>query len=424
MANFIITLFATLLAIIPLQWQWPLNIFSLQTSDPWNGPTIVLYSVSGLFYLVVFIKKKKWLSPTAIRGCLIMAAILTSWWLLFDRSHSSAIEVLRLLGVVWFFPVIRFVMGQLGPSRLLYLLVAIAVIHAQWGIAQFIRQDDLGLYVLGETRLDIGAPGIAKFTVGRSDTTADHKILRAYGPFPHPNSFSGALVIGYAAGLALLVRKNVPALTVCTGFIFVALLLTFSRSALLAVAIASMVAFYLPQTARVKPKIVWRTLVFIIVTSLVFVPFWLLRLSDPDDVAAAERLLGTTAAWRLIQDNPWRGVGIGQYTVALQHWLDSNGVDYQPWQIAPVHSVPLLIVAQIGVLGALVTISAVSLYLRRLAGRQFLWLTPLLPLLLFDHYLLTQVAPLVLLVAWLAVIPHLRLLSYPRFPGAKQSVDS
>lgn len=424
MAIFFITLFAIALAVLPLQWQVPFNIFSSQSSVPWNGPAIVLYSVSGLFYLVVFIQKKKWLSPSAIRDCLLMAAILTSWWLLLDRSHSSAIEVLRLLGVVWFFPVIWFVVSQLGPARLFYLLVAIAVIHAQWGIAQFIKQGDLGLYILGETRLDVAAPGIAKFAVSDNDGIANYKILRAYGPYPHPNSFGGALLIGYVAGLVLLLRKNGSAVTLPVSFIFMALMLTFSRNALLAMAIASIVALCLPQTAQVKPRDIWRILVFIIVTSLVFTPFWLLRLSDPDDVAAAERLLGTTAAWRLIQDNPWRGVGIGQYPVALQHYLDSRYMTYQPWQIAPVHSVPLLVLAQVGVVGATFVVFAVGYYLRRLPWRQLIWLTPLLPLLLFDHYLLTQVAPLVLLVVWLTVTLQLHHECSPHSLAVKRSKHS
>lgn len=422
MAIFVITLFAILLTILPLQWQLPFDLLGLFTREPWNGPSIVLHSVSAFFYLVVFIQRKKWLVPAVVQNCFAATAFLILWWLFAGASPAASMEVARLLGIIWVIPLISFVHQRLGTPRLLFLLVAVAAIHAQWGIVHFINQDDLGLYIIGETRLDVAAAGIAKFTLGNPDH--NQKVLRGYGPYPHPNSLGGALTLGFMASLALVLRKNAIAPAILSGFILVALLVTFSRSALLAAAIAGGIFLYYRKTSQVKPKILWGSLVFVAVTSLVFTPFWINRLIDAQDVATAQRLLGTTAAWRLVQANPWFGVGIGEYTQALERFFTQHHWAYAPWQVAPVHSVPLLIAAQVGLVGAVVLLLGLTYYGRQLRRRQTWWALPLLPLLLFDHYLLTQVAPLVMLLVWLYLLPRLVLSAHQHSLGVTQSTDS
>ena len=131
MAIFVIILFVLLLTVLPLQWLPPLNGLSSTVRESWNGPSIVLYCVSGFFYLAIFIQKKRWLNPTVIRNCFIAAALIISWWLIAGATEAGAREVARLLSVIWTIPLMNFVHKQLGTQRLLYLLAAVTVIHAQ-----------------------------------------------------------------------------------------------------------------------------------------------------------------------------------------------------------------------------------------------------------------------------------------------------
>lgn len=406
MAIFTITLFALALALLPLQWRLPSTITSNLTSDPWNGPVVLLALVQIIFYLAIVLSGKKWLRREVTTKCLwatlaLIATVALQWYL----SPSSA-EILRLLCLIWFVPLLDAVTRQLGSARSTYLVICLMVVHALWGVSHFVFQDDLGLYLLGETRLDVSSPGIAKFAVESNspEGSALFKVLRAYGPYPHPNSLAGVLVIGWCLSLLLLRRYNMRSLFVLTSFIFLGVLVTFSRSAAVAIILSLIIFFYLSKERSRRLSWVRNMIPVILLTLLVFSGFWVSRLSDPQDVAGTERVLGTTSAWQLWQQHPWRGVGLGNYETALRQLFHSQGREFALWQIAPVHSVPLLLLVQLGLSGTILWLFTLLAILKTTTRSSLVYVLPLLPLLIFDHYLFTQTAPLVMLLVYWKVV--------------------
>ena len=89
-----------------------------------------------------------------------------------------------------------------SPRLLILVILAVLVLQAQWGIGQFILQRDLGLYLIGESRLSVSVDGVAKFALG------DDKLIRAYGPFEHANILAGSLVIGLMLYVLLVTGKK------------------------------------------------------------------------------------------------------------------------------------------------------------------------------------------------------------------------
>ncbi|MEK7556825.1 MAG: hypothetical protein AAB538_02495, partial [Patescibacteria group bacterium] len=137
---------------------------------------------------------------------------------------------------------------------------------------------------------------------------------------------------------------------------------------------------------------------FIII--LLFLPLLQARFSDTQDRATPERARGYSWWQEILTQYPvWRGAGPGQYPLALENHLNQEQVRYEAWEIAPVHSVPLLLAAEWGMIGGGFLLGyALFCLLRRDWQNIAFWLLPILPALLRDHYFLTQNAPLVFLM--------------------------
>ena len=267
-------------------------------------------------------------------------------------------------------------------------VVSVLVIYEQWGIGHFIVQNDFNLFLLGESRLSSGQAGIAKFLLGET------KLIRAYGPFSHPNELAGLLSLGLLL-LATLPRPRLRYFYFHLFVLILALILTFSRAAYLSVIILSLVA-----ARHYAGYINSKRIISALLALLVFSPLVAARLSDPEDVGISERLEGYRAAWSITQAAPFWFISGDSYATRLQDYSTSAGVPLQPWQIDYVHSVPLLLAAYVGWGGAAAVVLVVCFLTLWLYGRGAVWILPAVPLLLFDHYFLTDVS----LAAWAAVI--------------------
>gem|GEM_PF-2252369 len=381
-------------------------------SDFWNGPGLLLLSVQILFYIFIFLSQKIKMNPRLVAYCLLTTVGITSIFTFQKNFDPSATQLLRVLLVVWLVPIIDLVIAGIGAKKIAVLLLAIATIYSQWGVGQFIIQHDLGLYAVGEVQLNPATAGVAKFLIQDSDNT--HKVIRSYGPFPHANSFAGVLLVSMIVAIFLLRQHPSRPLFVITCFILLAVLLTFSRAAWLGALL-----LFVSQALYVRKKTLnnhsLRALsTIIVVTLLVFMPLILSRTADPQDVAQPERVAGTKYALSLIKQHPWLGHGNGRYTTALQNYLQESNLAYAPWQITPVHSVPLLLIAEYGLIGTCLLVLPLGYWLyRQKKTGHWLIVTPLLPPLLLDHYFFTQLSPLVFLLVLLLLVPHFDWLHQP-----------
>lgn len=307
----------------------------------------------------------------ATAPAIVLIVLLAISQLCNDRFHIWWI-IASLFGVLIFSVVYTF-------NRLsVFSVLALLALHAQWGIAQFIFQHDLGFQRSGESVLSAQTVAVAKFSVG------SNKVIRAYGPYLHANVFGGMMLIGL-----LLTASYAPPLwkRYLSAVFIVAIILSFSRAAYVGVLL-------IPLVTRAVP---WRRFgIGIGITCLVITPLVVIRFSDPADRAISERLRGYAWAAKIItHQGVVQGLGIGNYPVTLRAYLQDSHIPFQPWELAPVHSVPLLLIAELGLIPALGFLGAVAVIRSR---RQLLLLIPLVPSLLLDHYFMTDITPAAMLM--------------------------
>jgi O-antigen ligase len=207
--------------------------------------------------------------------------------------------------------------------------------------------------------------------------------------------------------------KRLP-LLFALGLGFTSLLLTFSRAAWLGMLLGSgaVLALLLWARHRGQWSFNWPTIgLLAAVLSLIAVGFvaanWPLlqpRLglsSQGTEIRSVEaRALQLPAARELIRMRPVLGVGLGNYPVALYRLAKEMVAAYPVYQ--PVYSVPLLVTAELGVLGGIlwfvvIVLPWLSLWLRRWQVRITPWCAGLSGALLaltavsfLDHYVWTS----------------------------------
>ncbi|NPV09976.1 MAG: O-antigen ligase family protein [Anaerolineae bacterium] len=177
------------------------------------------------------------------------------------------------------------------------------------------------------------------------------RFMRAYGTFQQPNPFAAhlGLSLPFAAGWALAAattRHERLALLTLTGIMVLGILASWSRGAWLA--LAASVAL---MAALLRPRLATAGAVLLLITG----PLWIgpmastalaqralgmtgsvtglnvARVEPTDDNwAVVERLAHWQAAWYMFEDDPWLGVGAGNYEVvygryAVPRWSDPLG---------------------------------------------------------------------------------------------------
>ncbi|MEX1111988.1 MAG: O-antigen ligase family protein [Candidatus Andersenbacteria bacterium] len=282
-----------------------------------------------------------------------------------------------------------------------FVLIGLLAIFAQWGVLQFSLQQDLGLQYIGESNIGPSVPAVAKFFSEYNDI----KLIRAYGPYPHSNPYGGAALVGllllpyftgrYSGqhGRYLRILE-----AVLTGVFCLAVFLSFSRAAIAGVLILFILSWARRRQAP-GPVLNIRILGLAIVTLLLlFSPLLYSRNTDTEDVALVDRVSGIEWSMNIIREHPLLGVGPGNYTAALEGYLVSENIPVNNWEVAPVHSVPLLLASEWGLLTSISILAFVAWLMRRSVGQLTLITFPLFPLLLLDHFYYTQVFLLLLLI--------------------------
>jgi len=253
--------------------------------------------------------------------------------------------------------------------------------------------------VLGELRIPPDDP-LKKVQVGAS------LFLRAYGLSPHPNVLAGHLAIGLTLCLGLVAgQRHVSRWLVAVTWValFASLLLTFSRSGLLAAVVGMIVAAMWLSRAGVlaRPiaglgrKLAVTAVVMIAVFAYAFHRYLAKRFMDAL-LGSDIRLVLMNVAMKLIADHPLAGVGAGNFSVATRA-ATSDQTTYDA-----VHNVPLLIAAELGLVGLAVVFAMAAVlvavgYRRWRARSGQLWdglvagsLMSLVTVSQFDHYLWTH----------------------------------
>jgi hypothetical protein len=297
-----------------------------------------------------------------------------------------------------------FVAGLIGPAIL--------------GIYQYISGGSPASSVLGLAQRSAVEAGDAVMQMNGERT------LRAYGSFPHPNIFGGYLAVGIVTllHLANTVRRKYDMFWVYIGTLILlvfGIVLTFSRSAWLGLALAAIVSvmvIYMKRTNLARKLVV--PVAFIFIAASLFITFGtdLANIRPGSDTDFESRSIDERASqyeefWGVFEGQWILGNGIGSYAL-----MDSIVHPEKDWWIhQPIHNVFLLVLAEMGLLGALALLAWSStidkMNFARFPNREaiaaFAMGNVVLMILFFDHYIWSSWAGLALIAYVMALTVRL-----------------
>jgi len=432
-AEYIFYLFIFLL---PWQtrWIWQENFL---VGKYWEYGSFSLYGIDiilmVILLLAMFVGIKQKDSANKSVWILVISFLAISMLSIFlslnkELAWYSFGRLVLGVSVLWIALRIKFSYIKLAIS-----LVAAGVIQSLLGLYQFFFQQTFATKWLGMAEHLPEVPGT--FVVG----TEMGRFLRAYGSLPHPNMLAGFLVICLLVviGLYLVLYDNrekkgfiwkLILITFSFCVIFLGFLVTFSRSAWLALGISLIVLFLInvfkkkQVHARLVGKVLLASFLLVAVTIILVPELFQTRILSQERLEVKsldERQEYFSEATQLVKRFWHRGVGIGNYTEAIKSKIDPNK---EIWEYQPAHNIFILIAAEISIFGALVFLLlifeliksaiftiAVPASLFGLAKKELeIWLyiftTGFLSLLvigLFDHYLWTL--PFGIILFWLVL---------------------
>ncbi len=227
------------------------------------------------------------------------------------------------------------------------------ILQSVAAIGQSLLQHSVGLFSLGELRLDPAKAGISVIPVG------ELRFLRAYGLADHPNILGGCLAFGLVLLLAVLIYgRNRSRWLALTAFLpgLLALVMTFSRSAWIGFFIGASFMVGLEAFARrwdsVKRMIVLGSLSMLLAAPFVMknIPVFGSRVNSGNissDDPMRERMFLIRAGNTIFVEHSTIGIGLGASPLAMK----SRFADF-PTNFQPPHYTLLVAAMETGVFGA------------------------------------------------------------------------
>ena len=396
---------ATLIMIVVLAWPVavPLPLPNFDTASlplSYLAPTISLSEVLALVASAAY-ALAGWPNRAALRsgwrkvfgwslvGLILFETISIAW-----SPHQGLAAVQAMHMAMWAAFAVMLMCADWSPVSMAAALLIGLVLHSVVGFAQ--------LAIFSVVSVVPQNSGISVVFNG-----AEHW-LRVYGISSHPNVLGGHLAVGVILILGLIIAAHgwrrwglIAAWLLC----WLTLLLTFSRSAWLGVIGGGLIALLLLLRGRYLTRLTIKWLAAVTAAGLGltalfvwrFQPFLVNRI-EVDIVAyeaqaVTQRLDAARLALQIFTAHPLTGVGLAQSIVVMRDLLGIS-IDW-------IHNVPLLIAAELGVVGltliGLLVIALVAIGVRRWRRRSLtLWhalvggaLIALVITMQFDHYVWT-----------------------------------
>ena len=361
--------------LLPWQTQW---IF-VDSSIQWQKMSLYSFDiVLVILFGITIILKFEYRNSKKIRNSkfkiinklfftryslLIILALASTLW---SSNQTLALywsaRLILAICLIWLLKNIKF-----SFKKIAWILVLTIFIQALIGIGQFVTQDDL------LTSKWLGSSVQQAATLGTAVIeTETGRWLRAHGTQTNPNILGGLLVIGIILTFFLFKKLQVTGLprvsaTILRGYrlrvtnIFLisnclllatALFFTFSRSAWLALVLIFL--FWLikqsKKSFRQDSKLIIPAVLLIIILSTIYAPLVKTRFSNTarlEQKSTQQRINQLQEFQNLVKTNPILGVGLGNYTTALQ-----KKIPQLAWyDIQPVHNLYLLVITELGLVG-------------------------------------------------------------------------
>ncbi|NCU41830.1 MAG: O-antigen ligase domain-containing protein [Candidatus Moranbacteria bacterium] len=243
-------------------------------------------------------------------------------------------------------------------KKTFYVFSIALCVHVSLGIMQWVQQYSPEISYLGMSEYQVAYPGISvlKNDFGRW--------LRVYGGFSHPNVFGGVLSIVLLISMFFykeIMERREKIYFISTSIFFIwGMVFTFSRAAWLSFAVGWLIITVLSFFWKKWEKKQWFSWIFI--SGVIFISGTVFMFTVKDNIESRfseeiitqeqsflDRVSYVQQARESIQENIFLGVGIGNFTVWTQskYWKEDSHIAL----FQPVHLVPLLIFAELGLVG-------------------------------------------------------------------------
>lgn len=376
------TLFLAALVSIPIQlgkFFFVDESYVLGIPIDYRALTLYFSDLVILTYLAIFLTAnlKNLLKIYHLRKNFIVALVLFSLYLFITSLFVSSSKIVSTAASFKFLEFTIFALfGSITLLRRQVFqkslnLVALSLVwQSAIIIGQFIFQKSLGLTILGERTLDSSTVSIAHAQIFQRE------FLRSYGTFPHPNVAAAFLVI-YLVIFLKLGQNRWPLAKILTATLaLIAIFLTFSKAAYLALAVFSIVS------AANFGDLLKRVMVvaFLFMIAFRFV-------AEPQIASFAERLVLSQAALDITLENPFFGVGSGNFIASLANLNLFSLAETRLLQ--PVHNIFLLILAENGLVGLFLFGALVTTVIKNINPKTFALFIMLLIFSSVDHFFWT-----------------------------------
>jgi O-antigen ligase len=315
--------------------------------------------------------------------------------LLLSPAQDSLMQVLSVSKFLELILLYLLICNRVLRSReLIEVFVVSMAAQACLAIFQFSTQSSLGLHLLGEPHLSESSIHISRFIFSGKEW------IRAYGTLPHPNILGGFLCVSILASLLMNTRFRFER-SVLILLQSAALMFTFSRSAILALVMASLLIVYWYFHELRRGYSAWLIpTVFTLISAEVLILAHYRGFTLFNDASIIDRLDGLVAAFHSFFMSPF-GLGPGQSTLMLDQVFNKS---IMPWEYQPPHNIFVLSLAESGFIGlsSLFLLLAMTFYLlykrkkklltsgQRFKKRVLLLIFASMAFIgMFDHYLLT-----------------------------------
>ncbi len=411
--------------LLPWQTRWIFYQGRIN-GNPWEYGSYSLYGLDILFLLLLILRitlggeqkpfsllSRKKVNPARISngvnlwpfifGFLAICFVSVYWaW----NGGLALYGFIKLAEGILIFWLITTSLFNLTKINIAFALAA--VIQSLIGISQFLFQNSFGSKWLGMAVQEASVSGTS--VIG----TSTNRFLRAYGAFPHPNILAGFLLIGLIIliGLYFQAKRKEGQYLTLVGLVIITtgLFFTFSRANWLV-----LVAAFFFLLGMVSPKKYFQNwhLPILKILGIIFLIFLVFTLIYPqiiqtrfslnerlEKLSIGQRMNYYQEAFKLIKEHSLTGVGLSNYTLAVNTEIGSSfsGLEYQP-----VHNVYVLVLAELGIFGLLIFLMLIGQILKESwvaliysTPDSNLWLyvhstilVALFLLFLFDHYFWT-----------------------------------
>jgi len=355
---------------------WPKGVFLNEWNSAFFYLTDFLLLAVLFFWLLRLIKEKKFKFKISL--ILVFLAIA-----LISLAYASNISIaffrwLKLLEFILLFWYVKLNVilrpkaeesrgistGSFGPTfvgpqddnrainlrNVARILVLSGLIQSAIACLQYVKQQSIGLKILGESFIGPYVAGAAKFIVG------DKIVVRPYGTLPHPNVLAAFLLLAIFCLYWLYLTKKQYSIwwnlyygLLYTG-LFIGLWFSFSRIIIAAFFVFS-ILFFIYAFRKCQPAIRFLILIFILLAIIFTWTTWSLVLARTsislEDQAVSLRLYYNDIAFTMIKSHPWLGIGIGNFVWQMKKILP----DLIFWKYQPAHNIYLLIACEMGLVG-------------------------------------------------------------------------